>query len=221
MSLAHSESSITPGLMAINTFTLKNPDTAAGFEEHFTSHVAFMRDQEGFLAHQMTRGDRSPERYVNVGWWRAPQDFGKVAQSEEFQLHARSFHQLVDVEVTPSRSVHIHEAAGLVGEDSADHPVVVVERFTVADPDADLARRFIAYLATVPDGALAWAALGVSLPNPLLFTAVSRWRSVEAYEHAQTSAEFQALGQAATVTEEVSGSPVLAGRSAFVSAVRS
>lgn len=220
MSIARSEASITPGLMAINTFTLKDSAGAAGFEEHFTEHVAFMREQDGFLAHQMTRAARKPDTYVNVGWWRAPQDFGKVAQSEVFQRHAADFHRVVDVAVTPSRSLFVHEEVGAVGEDATGFPVVVVEQFTVSDPSAELAQRFIAHITSVPAGALAWAALGVALPDPSLFTAVSRWRSAEAYEQAQASPEYQALSRAAAVTE-TSGSPVLAGRSDSARAVHS
>lgn len=206
-----------PGLMALNTFTLKNTEEADVFERRFTEHVVFMRDQEGFAAHQMTRSAEQSGVYVNAGWWRSPDDFGKVARSAEFQQHAQSFHRIVDVDVLPARVLAADEPGAVVGTDAAEFPLVTVARFTVAAPQQKVAEAYAAHLADVPGGALGWSVLGVALPDPTQYVVVARWASAEAWAQVRRSVAWQELTAHADVSY-VSGASAATGRSALAAA---
>lgn len=206
-----------PGLMALNTFTLKSADDAETFEKRFNEHVLFMRNQEGFVAHQMTRSDEQAGVYANAGWWRSPDDFGKVARSAEFQEHAKAFHRIVDVAVLPARVLAADESGAAVGADAAEFPFATVAEFTASAPPQDVAKAYAAHLADVPEGGLGWSVLGVALPEPTRYVVVARWRSAEAWAQVRQSAAWQALTATADVSY-VSGAPVAAGRSALASA---
>ncbi|OLB80862.1 MAG: hypothetical protein AUI14_05270 [Actinobacteria bacterium 13_2_20CM_2_71_6] len=200
----------TAELTVVNTFTLKSPALAEEFEGRFLAHVQYMRAQNGFVAHQMIRFSDRPDVYVNVGWWRRPEDFQKILASDVFQEHAREFHQLVEVEAAPSRSLPAVRAGAEIGREDSAYPVLVVERFTVTDLDRFTAA-YATYAAGVPAQDLAWVDLAAGLRSPLSYTAVSRWSSAQAHRAAQQSAAYQAVLEHSTVAVDY-GSSVAASR---------
>lgn len=203
-----------PGLMAVNTFTLKSAGDAEAFEKQFNEHVLFMRAQEGFVAHQMTRSAEQDRVYVNAGWWRRPDDFGKVARSAEFQEHAKAFHRMVDVAVLPARVLASDESGAPVGTDPAEFPFATVTEFAKTASPQDVAEAYAAHLAALPQGALGWSVLGVGLPEPKRHVVVARWRSAEDWAAVRESARWRTLTTSADVSY-VSGAPVAAGRAAL------
>jgi long-chain acyl-CoA synthetase len=193
-------------LTVVNTFTVREPARAGEFESRFRSHVEYMREQPGFLAHQMVRYADRPDVYVNVGWWRRPQDFQRILASEVFQEHAREFHQLVDVEAAPSRSLPAARAIELIGLESPDFAVLVVERFTVTGDLDRFTAAYAAHVAAVPAEDLGWVDLSGSLRAPLSYLAVSRWASAQAHRAAQGTGPYQAVLEHSTVTVDYAAS---------------
>ncbi|NEA44237.1 antibiotic biosynthesis monooxygenase [Streptomyces sp. SID11385] len=179
----------------INTFTLKNPGDAGTFERRFLQHVAWMRQQEGFAAHQAVRLTATAGIYVNVGWWARGEDFQQVLASATFQEHAREFHRLVDVEAAPSLSV-------LRGDVPGDAPsALTVERLTLPDgtgtaPGFEAAYRAYAEAAARVDG-FRHIDLTKSLTQNGVYTALVAWRDEQARERGENVPEYAALASLA------------------------
>nr|AEM44302.1 antibiotic biosynthesis monooxygenase [uncultured bacterium] len=178
-----------PLFTVINTFTLKDPAGAAEFERRFLDHVQWMRQQEGFRAHQAVRATERPDVYVNLGWWGRPEDFKQVLASDTFQAHAKEFHQVVDVEADPSLGVLRIDGAPGDGE-----PVVLVEQFTVTgDAGAfESAYRAYAQAAARIDG-FGHIDLAKSLKRPGGYTAATRWSGESAQKTARDTPEYAAV----------------------------
>ncbi|MFJ9775891.1 AMP-binding protein [Kitasatospora sp. NPDC101157] len=82
--------------VAVTKFTVKADP--AEFEQAFKEHAEFMRRQPGFQRAQMIRSARTPEVYLNIGWWQDTAAYLAVLQSDEFRGHLGRFAQLADVE---------------------------------------------------------------------------------------------------------------------------
>ncbi|MEU4349646.1 AMP-binding protein [Streptomyces sp. NPDC023838] len=82
--------------IAVTKFTVK-ADTAE-FEQAFKEHAEFMRSRPGFQRAHLVRSARTPEVYVNVGYWDDTASYLAVLQSEEFRSHLGLFARLADVE---------------------------------------------------------------------------------------------------------------------------
>lgn len=83
-------------VVAITKFTLRKEP--AEFEQAFREHAAFMRGRPGFHRAQMVRSTRSPEVYINIGWWQDAESYLAVLRSDEFRGHLGMFAELADVE---------------------------------------------------------------------------------------------------------------------------
>ncbi|MEU2287224.1 AMP-binding protein [Streptomyces sp. NPDC013178] len=83
-------------VVAVTKFTVKAEP--AEFEQAFKEHAEFMRSRPGFQRAQMVRSARSPEVYVNVGYWESAPAYLAVLQSEQFKEHLGMFARLADVE---------------------------------------------------------------------------------------------------------------------------
>ncbi|KOG19058.1 AMP-binding protein [Streptomyces viridochromogenes] len=83
-------------VVAITKFTVKGD--AAEFEQAFREHAEFMRARPGFQRAQMVRSARTPEVYINLGWWRDAPSYLAVLESGEFRGHLGRFAELADVE---------------------------------------------------------------------------------------------------------------------------
>ncbi|WP_225102134.1 AMP-binding protein [Streptomyces sp. CoH27] len=83
-------------VVAVTKFTVK-ADTAE-FEQAFKEHAEFMRSRPGFQRAQLIRSARTPEVYVNVGYWDDSASYLAVLQSDEFRGHLGLFARLADVE---------------------------------------------------------------------------------------------------------------------------
>ncbi|MEU9155347.1 AMP-binding protein [Streptomyces sp. NPDC048417] len=184
----------------VNTFTLKDPGHAEEFERRFLEHVQWMRSRDGFLDHQAVRRSEQPGVYVNLGWWKSPDDFRKVLADPVFQEHAAQFHKIVDVAAAPSMSVLRAEAEVLA--DSA-RTVLLVEEFTVSDgPEAGQAfeQAYRAYTeALVKADGFGRADLARSVAGPA-YTALTWWGDAEALRAAQAGPEWAAVLASAEVT---------------------
>ena len=97
-------------IVAVTRFTVKGD--AAEFEAAFTAHAEFMRGRDGFLRAQMIRSVRTPEVYVNVGWWRDQDSYLAVLRSDEFRGHLGEFARLADVEPMQGPVLFTLEPAG-------------------------------------------------------------------------------------------------------------
>jgi len=203
----------TPGqrplFTVINTFTLKEPENAAAFEERFLSHVEWMRARDGFESHQAVRSQEQPGVYVNLGWWGSPENFKEVLGSEVFQEHAKDFHRIVDVEADPSLGV-----LRLNGrQDSlADGVVLVVETLDATGDAVELEAAYRAYAeaAASVDG-FGWTDFARSLIRPDHYTAVTAWSGAEAAAVAGALPQYAAV-LALADTQRTTGSPVAGTR---------
>ncbi|WP_329580424.1 AMP-binding protein [Kitasatospora sp. NBC_01250] len=83
-------------IVAVTRFTVKAEP--AEFEQAFKQHAEFMRSRPGFQRAQLVRSARSPEVYINIGWWDDRASYFAVLQSDEFKGHLGLFGQLADVE---------------------------------------------------------------------------------------------------------------------------
>ncbi|WP_129308658.1 AMP-binding protein [Streptomyces sp. L2] len=196
---------MAPEFTVVNTFTLKDPAEAAHFEEHFGSHVQWMRAQGGFRAHQAVRDLDTPGTYVNIGWWATPQDFKAVLGSETFQAHAAEFHRIVDVEADPSMGV-----LRVAENEGGQAQYVTVADVTGDAGEFETAYRAYAEAARALDG-FAWLDLARSLPRPGRYTAVESWRDADAARRARELPEYAALA-ALTTSRTVTAAPVIGTR---------
>jgi long-chain acyl-CoA synthetase len=199
-------------LTVVNTFTVRDPADVPEFEGRFLAHVQYMRAQDGFVGHQLLRYADEPGTYVNVGWWRRPDDFQAVLAGEVFREHAKQFGRLVEVQAQPSRSLPAVRGLDRLGRESTQYPVVVLECFTVTGDVDRFTAAFAGYAAGVPTEDLSWIDLAAGLRAPLSYTAVSRWVSVPAYERARSGPAYQAVLEHADVTAHP-GASVAASRS--------
>lgn len=83
-------------VVAITKFTVRAEP--AEFEQAFKEHAEFMRGRPGFQRAQMIRSARTPEVYVNVGYWTDSASYLAVLQTDEFRGHLGLFAKLADVE---------------------------------------------------------------------------------------------------------------------------
>ncbi|GAA3726047.1 AMP-binding protein [Streptomyces tremellae] len=91
-----SVSSADGQVVAITKFTLRKDP--AEFEEAFRGHAEFMRGRPGFQRAQMVRSARTPDVYINIGWWQDAPSYLAVLRSEEFRGHLGMFAELAEVE---------------------------------------------------------------------------------------------------------------------------
>ncbi|WP_051840071.1 AMP-binding protein [Streptomyces sp. NRRL F-5126] len=184
-----------PLFTVVNTFTLKDPAGGAEFERRFLRHVEWMRERDGFDSHQAVRSSDRPDVYVNVGWWRAPEDFQQVMASEVFQAHAAEFHEIVDVSADPSMGVLRVEGRPVQPADEDGRRDVVVDEFTVTGDAAAFEAAFRAYAeqAATRDGLV-----HIDLARSLFqreggYTAVTVWHTARQRAAAQSCPEYAAV----------------------------
>ncbi|MBY8886404.1 antibiotic biosynthesis monooxygenase [Streptomyces sp. PTM05] len=192
----------------VNVFTLKNPDEAAAFENRFGTHVQWMREREGFQAHQAVRQDDEPATYVNFGWWDKPESFQAVMASDTFQAHAKEFHELVDVVADPSLGVLSVEGQASAG----DAPLVALEFIEAKGDQEEFEAAYAAYAQAAARAAgFAWADLAKSLFTPGKYTAVTRWEDRDGFATAKALPQYAALTALATI-RTVTAAPVAGTR---------
>ncbi|MBP0460082.1 AMP-binding protein [Streptomyces montanisoli] len=204
-----------PLFTVVNTFTLKDPSGGPEFERRFLRHVEWMRGRDGFDSHQAVRSSGRPDVYVNVGWWRAAEDFQQVMASDVFQAHAAEFHEIVDVSADPSMGVLRVDGRPVEHADEDGLRDVVVEEFTVTGDGAAFEAAFHAYAqkAAAGDGLV-----HIDLARSLFqreggYTAVTVWHTARQRAAAQAGPEYAAVLAEADV-RVVEATPVTGVRTA-------
>ncbi|OLB80861.1 MAG: hypothetical protein AUI14_05265 [Actinobacteria bacterium 13_2_20CM_2_71_6] len=97
--------------VALTTFALKRGVDPLAFEQGFVAHSAFVRAQDGYLAHELTLLSNRARTYVNLGWWRDKDAYLAVLRSQTMRADAKTMAGLVDASGELFETVASYEPA--------------------------------------------------------------------------------------------------------------